>query len=44
MVRSAVGGALKASVESVQTFIDNARPETYKTHSKMGGVLKGMAQ
>jgi hypothetical protein len=40
----AVGGALKASVDSVQTFVDAARPETYKTHSKMGGVLKGMHQ
>jgi hypothetical protein len=39
----AVAGALKATTGSVQTFIDNARPETYKTHSKQGGATLGMA-
>jgi hypothetical protein len=38
----AVAGALKATTGSVQTFIDNARPDTYKTHSKNGGALRGM--
>jgi hypothetical protein len=38
----AVAGALRASVGSVQTFIDNARPENYKTHSKQGGASRGM--
>jgi hypothetical protein len=36
---NAVGGALKANVGSVQTFIDDARPDTYKTHSNQGGAL-----
>ena len=35
-------GGLKSSVDSVQTFIDNARPNTYKTHSKNGGAIKAM--
>ncbi len=35
-------GGLKSSVDSVQTFIDNARPETYRTHSKQGGAIKAM--
>jgi hypothetical protein len=35
----AVAGALKTNVDSVQTFIDNARPEGYQTHSKQGGAL-----
>lgn len=35
-------GGLKASTDSVQTFIDNARPETYKTHSKQGGAVRAM--
>ncbi len=39
----AVAGALAASASSVQTFVDNARPDTYKTHSKRGGALRGMA-
>ena len=38
----AIGGALKSTANSVQTFIDNARPETYKTHSKNGGALRSM--
>jgi hypothetical protein len=40
----AIGGALKASADSVQTFIDNARPSTYKTHSKNGGALRSMVR
>jgi len=40
---AAVAGALRATVGSVQTFIDNGRPETYRTHSKQGGALKGMS-
>ena len=39
---AAMAGALRASTGSVQTFIDNARPESYKTHSKQGGAVKGM--
>lgn len=35
---AAVSGALKANVGSVQTFIDQARPESYATHSKSGGA------
>jgi hypothetical protein len=38
----AIAGALRASVGSVQTFIDNARPDTYKTHSKQGGAARAM--
>jgi hypothetical protein len=38
----AIAGALRASVSSVQTFVDAARPDTYRTHSKQGGVLRGM--
>jgi hypothetical protein len=38
----AVIGALKATTGSAQTFVDNARPNTYKTHSKNGGVSLGM--
>lgn len=34
----AVKGALSSNVDSVQTFIDNARPEGYQTHSKQGGA------
>lgn len=34
----AVKGAMNANVSSVQTFIDNARPESYATHSKQGGA------
>jgi hypothetical protein len=34
----AVKGALGSNVDSVQTFIDNARPESYQTHSKQGGA------
>jgi len=37
-----IAGGLMGSVNSVQTFIDNARPETYKTHSKQGGAIKAM--
>jgi hypothetical protein len=40
----AVAGALRASTGSVQTFIDDARPATYKTHSKNGGAVRGMEQ
>src|SRR5439155_7340343 len=40
----AIAGALMASTGSVQTFIDAARPDTYKTHSKNGGATKGMVQ
>lgn len=39
---AAMAGALRASTGSVQTFIDNARPQTYKTHSNQGGAVKGM--
>jgi len=42
-----VNGALDANVKSVQTFVDNARPDTYKTHSKQGGAgfyYKGQSQ
>lgn len=35
---AAVDGAVDANVASVQTFIDNARPDTYPTHSKNGGA------
>ena len=38
----AVAGALNAMTGSVQTFIDEARPDGYKTHSKQGGALRGM--
>ncbi len=41
---AAMAGALRASTGSVQTFIDNARPETYKTHSKQGGAVRGMME
>ena len=37
-----VYGGLKSSADSVQTFIDAARPETYKTHSKQGGAIRAM--
>jgi hypothetical protein len=37
-----IAGGLRGSVNSVQTFIDNARPDTYKTHSKNGGAIKAM--
>lgn len=40
----AVANALVGLTRSTQTFIDNARPEGYKTHSRMGGALKGMSQ
>jgi hypothetical protein len=40
----AVGNALKGLTTSTQTFIDNARPESYRTHSKQGGALKGMVR
>lgn len=40
----AIGGALKSTADSVQTFIDNARPETFKTHSKNGGALRSMVR
>lgn len=36
----AVGGALASNVDSVQTFIDNARPPSYQTHSSQGGAGK----
>jgi len=39
---AAMAGALQASTGSVQTFVDNARPSTYKTHSKQGGAVRGM--
>jgi hypothetical protein len=38
----AIGGALQSTAKSVQTFIDNARPDTYKTHSKNGGAMRAM--
>jgi hypothetical protein len=38
----AIGGALQAGAKSVQTFIDNARPGTYKTHSNNGGAMRAM--
>jgi hypothetical protein len=38
----AIGGALNESAKSVQTFIDAARPDTYKTSSAQGGALKAM--
>ncbi len=41
---AAMAGALRASTGSVQTFIDNARPESYKTHSKQGGAVRGMME
>ncbi len=41
---AAMAGALRASTGSVQTFIDNARPDTYKTHSKQGGAVRGMME
>ena len=34
----AVLGALKSNVDSVQTFIDDARPNNYQTHSEQGGA------
>ncbi len=34
----AVAGALGSNVDSVQTFIDNARPSSYQTHSGQGGA------
>lgn len=37
---TAVKGALNANTNSVQTFIDNARPSGYKTHSSQGGAVK----
>jgi hypothetical protein len=40
----AIAGALIALTNSTQTFIDIARPEGYKTHSKQGGARKGMRQ
>ena len=39
-----VYGGLKSSADSVQTFIDAVRPETYKTHSKQGGAVRGMVR
>jgi flagellar biosynthesis/type III secretory pathway chaperone len=39
---AAMAGALRASTGSVQTFIDNARPQSYKTHTNQGGAVKGM--
>ena len=39
---AAMAGALRASTGFVQTFIDNARPDAYKTHTKNGGAVKGM--
>jgi hypothetical protein len=41
---AAMAGALRASTGSVQTFVDNARPQSYKTHSNQGGAVKGMMQ
>lgn len=38
----AIGGGLQSTANSVQTFIDNARPDTYKTHTKKGGALRSM--
>src|SRR5260370_12532085 len=35
----AVAGALGEITNSVQTFIDEARPEGYGTHSKSGGAV-----
>jgi hypothetical protein len=40
----AMAGALRASTGSIQTFIDNARPNTYKTHSSQGGAVRGMME
>jgi hypothetical protein len=40
----AMAGALKGLTDSVQTFVDDARPETYATHSKKLGVLNGMVK
>lgn len=37
-----IAGGLKASTDSVQTFIDNARPSSYKTHSSQGGAVRAM--
>jgi hypothetical protein len=37
---NAVAGAVSANVASVQTFIDDARPESYHTHSKQGGAAE----
>jgi hypothetical protein len=37
-----IADGLRGSVNSVQTFIDNARPDTYKTHSAQGGAIKAM--
>lgn len=37
-----VYGGLKSSADSVQTFIDAARPSTYKTHSSQGGAVRAM--
>lgn len=34
----AIKGALNATVDSAQTFIDNARPSTYATHTSQGGA------
>lgn len=39
-----IAGGLRASTDSVQTFIDNARAESYKTHSKNGGAIKAMVK
>jgi hypothetical protein len=39
---AAVAGALRELTGSVQTFIDDARPENYKTHSKQGGAIRAM--
>jgi hypothetical protein len=39
-----IAGALRGLTTSTQTFIDNARPDNYKTHSKQGGALKGMGK
>ena len=39
---AAIYGGLKSSTDSVQTFIDAARPDTYKTHSKQGGAARAM--
>jgi hypothetical protein len=40
----AMAGALRASTGSIQTFVDNARPDNYKTHSSQGGAVRGMME
>jgi hypothetical protein len=39
-----IAGALGATVDSAQTFIDDSRPEGYPTHSKNGGALNYYAK